>query len=211
MTDLFHTSELQRAFGSLRADLVHEDGPRISTMRNYRFAILQYEPKDEHKLRAELQKLSTDLVAHGWVVHSLDLHRLFLDRVQREGGEEFVQRVIAMEKATAARDAARGLQYLQDKLAPLIEGPNGLAKDVADLLHDFATKNPDRVDRTVAFLGRAGALYPFFRTSALLRHLDGRTGQIPVVLLYPGHRLGNGLSFMGVLDPDSDYRPRIYP
>lgn len=211
MTDLFHTSELQQAFAALHRDLVHEDGPRISTMRNYRFAILQYDPKNEHKLRAELQKLSTDLVAHGWIVHSLDLHRLFLDRVQREGGDEFVRRVIAMEKATATRDPARGLQYLQDKLAPLIEGPNGLAKDVADLLEDFAAKNPDRVDRTVAFLGRAGALYPFFRTSALLRHLDGRTGQIPVVLLYPGHRLGSGLSFMGVLDPDSDYRPRIYP
>lgn len=211
MTDLFHTTELQQAFAALRKDLVHEDGPRISTMRNYRFAILQYEPKDEHKLRTELQRLSTDLVQHGWIVHTLDLHRLFLDRVRREGGDELIERVIAMEKATAARDPARGIQYLQDKLTPLIEGPEGLAKDVADLLQDYATKNPDRVDRTVAFLGRAGALYPFFRTSALLRHLDGRTGQIPVVLLYPGHRLGSGLSFMGVLQPDSDYRPRIYP
>ena len=33
-----------------------------------------------------------------------------------------------------------------------------------------------------------------------------------LVLLYPGERRGNSaLSFMGMLDPDSDYRPRIYP
>ncbi len=54
-------------------------------------------------------------------------------------------------------------------------------------------------------------MYPLFRSSALLRHLDGHTKNIPVVLLYPGERRGDkGLSFMGVLDPDSDYRPRIY-
>jgi len=33
-----------------------------------------------------------------------------------------------------------------------------------------------------------------------------------VVLLYPGERRGEaGLSFMGELAPDRDYRPRIYP
>jgi len=32
------------------------------------------------------------------------------------------------------------------------------------------------------------------------------------VLLYPGLRTGStGLSFMGEIDPDHDYRPRIYP
>ena len=50
------------------------------------------------------------------------------------------------------------------------------------------------------------------RTSALLKHLDGRTRNVPVVLLYPGERRGDtGLSFMGIINPDSDYRPRIYP
>jgi hypothetical protein len=32
------------------------------------------------------------------------------------------------------------------------------------------------------FVFRAGALYPFFRVSALLKHLDGRTRNLPVVL-----------------------------
>jgi hypothetical protein len=46
----------------------------------------------------------------------------------------------------------------------------------------------------------------------LLKHLSGKTLNVPVVLLYPGERRGkSGLSFMGMFDADSDYRPRIYP
>jgi len=34
---------------------------------------------------------------------------------------------------------------------------------------------------------------------------------VPVVLLYPGKRRDlSALSFMGELQPDRDYRPRIY-
>jgi BREX protein BrxB len=83
---------------------------------------------------------------------------------------------------------------------------------VSRAICEFAEANPDKADRTLTIIGRAGALYPFFRTSALLKHLDGRTRNVPVVLLYPGERRGNtGLSFMGIINPDSDYRPRIYP
>lgn len=46
---LFQRTQLQEAFAALRGDLIQEDGPRISTMRNYRFAIVQYDPSDEFK------------------------------------------------------------------------------------------------------------------------------------------------------------------
>lgn len=207
---LFETSSLQRAFEALRQDLIHPGGPRISTMRNYPFAILQYRPDAEFALRREVQRLTSELVAHGWVVVTIDLQRLLLDRVQRQG-PEFSQRIIEMEKRLAASDLQRGLAYLVQKLTPQIEGPTGLAADCARVIAEHVARHPDRADRTVVFLGRAGALYPYFRTSALLRDLDGKTGNVPVVLLYPGERRGaTGLSFMGILDADSDYRPRIY-
>ena len=89
---------------------------------------------------------------------------------------------------------------------------DGIAADCSRIITDFAAQHHDKADRTLALVGRAGALYPFFRSSALLRHLDGRTANVPVVLLYPGNRLGpTGLSFMGKVDADNDYRPRIYP
>jgi len=105
----------------------------------------------------------------------------------------------------------RGMGYLQGKLGPLIEGSTGLAADCSRIINEALLDRPDAVDRTVAIVGRAGALYPFFRSSALLRQLDGRTRNVPVILLYPGKRQGpTSLSFMGVLQPDADYRPRIY-
>jgi hypothetical protein len=207
---LLHQTPLQEAFAALRRDLI-EDGPRISTMRNYRFAIMPYAPADELKLRAEVQHLSADLIANGWMVLPINLHTLLLERV-RALGDGWADRVIAMEQAMARIEPARGLNYLRDKLAPLIEGPDGLAADCSRIICEYADRHADAAERTVALIGRAGALYPFFRSSALLRHLDGRTRNVPVVLLYPGERRGpTGLSFMGRLNPDNDYRPRIYP
>ena len=201
---------LQDAFASLRDDLIQEGGPSISTMRNYRFAILQYLPAEEFKLRAEVQRLSSDLVANGWIVVTINLQALLLDRV-RAMGDEWVCRVIDMERRTAKSSHDRGLNYLKDKLAPLIEGSDGIAADCIRLIGEFVAEHPDKIDRTVALIGRSGSLFPFFRSSALLKHLDGKTHNVPVVVLYPGERRGEkGLSFMGVLAPDSDYRPRIY-
>ena len=211
-TNHFARTQLQEAFAGLRNDLIHEDGPRISTMRNYRFAIVPYAPTDEFKLRSEVQKLSNELVQNGWVVLSISLQKLVLDRVRAQG-DDWMERVMAMENRLG--DRARALKYLRDRLTPLIEGDNGqggIADDCSKLIRDFANANPDKADRTLALIGRAGSLYPFFRSSALLKHLDGKTQNVPVVLLYPGERRGNSsLSFMGMVDPDSDYRPRIYP
>ena len=208
--DLFQRSPVSDALAALRQDLVNEDGPRISTMRNYRFAIVQYAPQHEFTLRAEVRRLTADLVAHGWEVLSIDLQKLLLDRIRNQP-HDWIGRVQNMERRMAEIEVKRGLNYLKSKLTPLIEGPDGLAADCSRLIRTYAEQHADRIDRTLALIGRAGALYPFFRSSALLKHLDGKTCNVPVVLLYPGERRGpTGLSFMGILESDNDYRPRIY-
>ena len=204
------SSNLEQAFAALRTDLIHDDGPRISTMRNYRFAIMQYPPAREFDVRKYVQRLSADLTAHGWVVLPIDLHHLLAERVRAQG-QEWIDSVSAMERRLAQRNRSRALRYLKDRLTPLVEGPDGIAADCARVITKFADEHPERIDRMLALIGRTGALYPYFRSSALLRHLDGRTRNVPVILLYPGERRGpTGLSFMGELDADSDYRPRIY-
>jgi len=205
-------SQAHEAITALRRDLIDpEDGPRISTMRNYRFAIVQYSPEHEYAMRAEVQRLVSELEAKGWFVLTIDLQKLLLDRI-RSQPDDWAEKVIAMETRMAERQLDRGLNYLKSKLLPLVEGPEGLAGDCRRLIQDFVQKQPEKADQTLVLIGRAGGLYPFFRSSALLRHLDGQTGNVPVVLLYPGTKQGpTSLSFMGVLNPDSDYRPRIYP
>ena len=212
LSEDYRTSALQRTLKALEQDLIDDDGPRISTMRNYRFAIAVYPPREEWDLRRGLSELSDRLKQEGWIVHTISLHRILVDRIKEELGERNIQRIIDREKGLIERGSPdRALNYLEGKIARLVEGPDGLAADVADEIEELVAKNPDDAERIVVFIGRTGAMYPFMRTSALLKHLDGRTKHVRVVLLYPGEKKGeNGLSFMGELPPDRDYRPRIY-
>jgi hypothetical protein len=202
--------DLAAGFAALRADLLAEGGPQISTMRNYRFAILPYAPDEELKLRQQLRVLSDELRTGGWVVLTIPLQRLLVDRI-RATGDAAIASLIAREQGLHKKDPARALAHLRDKIGQHIEGPDGIAQDVVRIIGELADQHPDQAHRTVIFLSRAGALYPFFRSSALLKHIDGKTRNIPVVLLYPGNfHPPSGLSFMGQLPADRDYRPRIY-
>lgn len=210
MTELLY-GDLDEAIKALKRDLISEDGPQISTMRNYRFAILPYLPSEEFKLRQRILTLTEQLRADGWAVLPISLQKLLIERI-RATGQENVDNLILREKRLFERDPERALAHIREKIAPHIEGPNGIAVDVSRMIEEFADKNPGMADRSLVVIGRAGALYPFFRSSALLKHIDGKTRNIPVVLLYPGKREDkSGLSFMCELAADRDYRPRIYP
>jgi len=210
VTELLY-GDLDEAIKALKRDLISEDGPQISTMRNYRFAILPYLPSEEFKLRQRILSLTEQLRADGWAVLPISLQKLLIERI-RATGQENVDNLISREKRLFERDPERALAHIREKIAPHIEGPNGIAADVSRMIEEFADKNPGMADRSLVVIGRAGALYPFFRSSALLKHIDGKTRNIPVVLLYPGKREDkSGLSFMCELAADRDYRPRIYP
>ncbi len=211
MTVYQHPTTLNLALDALRRDLLRADGPQVSTVRNYNFAIFPYDPQDEFPLRVAIQRLTEELRDAGWTTGLIALHSLLLARL-RVQGPEFVEAMIEREKRLAnVGDPWRGLRSLRERVVTLIEGPDGLAKDVVAEIDRIVSGQPDGLSRTVVFLGRAGSLYPFFRTSALLKHVAGHTRNVPVVLLYPGHVVGEtGLSFMGVLPADRDYRPRIY-
>ncbi len=207
---LFESSGLSAAVEALRRDLLADSGPEISTMRNYRFAILAYDPSREFELRRHIDKLSDKLKRQNWNVRSISLGRLLLDRI--EGDERrLMERTIRAERRLHARNPARALNYLREKTERYVEGSGGIAADVIRLIGEFADQHPTQGERTLIFLGRMGTLYPFFRSTALLKHLDGKTRNLPVVLLYPGQRLGpTSLAFMGVPPANTDYRPRIY-
>ena len=84
---LFDQTPLAESIAALRQDLIQDDGPRISTMRNYRFAILQYKPEDEFELRRKVQQLSRELEQGGWVVLTISLQKLLYARLREQGDE----------------------------------------------------------------------------------------------------------------------------
>ncbi len=214
------TLSLDSSIAALRKDLLAENSPQISTMRNYRFAILPYDPRDEFKLRSQVRRLSDELKGHGWNVLSISLQKLLLKRLHSEE-PRVIESIIRNERRLHQKNPERALGYLKDKIAAYVEGVNGIAGDVIASIDDFTKQYPNScalpagqirvADRTLIFIGRAGALHPFFRSSALLKHIDGRTYNLPLVLLYPGEKKDtSALSFMGVVSSDRDYRPRIY-
>jgi hypothetical protein len=202
---------LDQGIQALRDDLLRPSGPAISTMRNYNFAILCYPPELELELRTRMRELGGLLRAEGRDVLPINLQRLFHARI-RQLGQESITAITKREQELFAKDPARALNHLRERLARLVEGPSGIASDVIRLIDTHVNEFPGRAARTVVFIGRAGSVYPFYRSSALLKHIDGRTRNLPTVLLYPGVREGQtALRFMGELPSDRDYRPRIYP
>jgi hypothetical protein len=211
MSDLFKPAGLDAAIADLEKDLLLPGGPRISTMRNHNFALFLYAPEEEFKLRRRIRDLVRRLTdAAGFSVLSIALHDVMLDRLRALDAGTRVQEWVAREKLLYRSDPQRALRYLKDEIAKHIEGPDGLSRDIAQRIARFRETSPAD-DKSLVLLGRAGALYPFFRSSALLKHLGDQTLNTPVVLLYPGVRREEaGLSFMKELTPDRDYRPRIY-
>ena len=205
-----HPTAIVRAVDALRKDLLSEEGPQISTVRNYNFAILPYPPDEEFTLRAAIHDLSGKLREAGWTTGTVVLHTLLLARLRAEGSD-VLEAIIRREKSLAnAADGSRGLRMLKERVVNLVDKPDGIATDVVRGIEAILATS-EKPERTVIFLGRLGGLYPFLRSSSLLKHIAGRTQNVPVVLLYPGTVDGeSGLRFMGVLQADRDYRPRIY-
>lgn len=201
---------VKRAVRALKDDLLDESGPRISTLRNYPFAILVYEPKAEWEMRREVAELAEELKSSGWYLHTLNMQALMLQKLRDAFTPEELAEMIELEKELSGDgDPTFGLEYVGDYISDALQGRGGLAEIIVDEIEKLA-EDSERADRTVVFIGQLGTIYPFTRTSALLRFLDGRTQGIPVVFLYPGKQQDGGLRFLSEADPDRDYRPRIY-
>lgn len=201
---------LKEKVEELKRDLLNPNGLQISTMNNYSFAILQYGPAEEFLMRELINELVNEMRQYGWRVKNVDLFDLMIKRLKSENDEETIKELIDGEKRLFKRKGiTRSLKYLEQTMVADLEESEGIASDVIKEI-ELLVGDSDP-SQTLIFISRAGALYPFYRTSGLLRYLDGKTSNVPVILLYPGSRLGvTSLSFMDKHQPDSDYRPRIY-
>ncbi|MEX2443107.1 MAG: BREX protein BrxB domain-containing protein [Alkalispirochaeta sp.] len=202
---------LESRLAGLKIDLLDSNGPAISTNRAYPFAIFWYPPDEEYAAREKIVELGDDLRREGWNVHSIDLMGLllaYLSDVDEGGLVEYLEG----EEETLYR-AHRGnlepqIAMLANELGPHFDAADGFpARVLTEIKTCTAEDDPNRA---VVFLSRIGGLYPFYRTSALLRFLDQGV-RVPTIVMYPGiHTDQSALSFMGEMDADRDYRPRIY-
>jgi len=187
----------QRLTRDLEPILKSEDPrPEISAYHDMPYAIFRYPPEDEFAVRRELTMLKTRLEAAAKRVTVISLAKCLDDALQRSGMT--TERIAQAEKTTGVVKMADTIHAVLSSRQPLDElVAEGLPPD-ADPLRD------------VVMIYRAGALFPFYRTSSLLEQLKGKV-TVPAVLFYPGELDGAaGLRFMGLLDAEHNYRPKIF-
>lgn len=170
--------------------------PLISAYHDMPYAIFLYPPEDEFTVRREMALLRTRLEQAGKRVTCISLAECMHAALDAEGlGVE--------ELAEAERTVG---------LEPTIETIHQILSEYQPLDSLAAARIPDDADPLVdvIFIVRAGALFPIYRTSSLLEQLKGKV-HVPAILFYPGVLDGAaGLRFMGVLDAEHNYRPRIF-
>lgn len=169
---------------------------RISAYHDMPYALFRYEPEDEFTLRQQVMLLETRLSQKGKRIHRISLAEC-LDGAMR--AQRPLQEWFAAEREVGTETVVETIH------AVLSEGNSALIDLVAARLPGDGDPLQD-----IVFILRTGALFPVYRTFSLLEQLKGRV-QVPTVLFYPGDLDGAaGLRFMGVLDAEHNYRPKIF-
>lgn len=168
---------------------------KLSAYHDMPYAIFRYDPEDEFELRQQVSLLETRLSQRGKRVHRISLAEC-LDQAMRS------QRPLE-DWYTAEREQG---------IASVVDTVHSVLAEYAPLVDLVAARMPQGPDplQDIVLILRAGALFPVYRTFSLLEQLKGRVS-VPTVLFYPGDLDGAaGLRFMGVLDAEHNYRPKIF-
>ena len=170
--------------------------PGISVYHDMPYAIFRYPPEEEFAVRQETALLRTRLEQLGKHVTLISLADCMSEALEAEGlGPEALAEA---EKSVGVESTIETIHQILSEYRPL-----------DDLVAARIPADADPV-RDIVFIVRAGALFPVYRTSSLLEQLKGKV-HVPAVLFYPGELDGAaGLRFMGVLDAEHNYRPKIF-
>jgi hypothetical protein len=168
---------------------------RISAYHDMPYALFRYDPEEEFDLRKQVTLLETRLSQKGKRIKRISLAEC-LDEAMRS--QRPLEEWFAAERGQGVETIVETVHAVLSEYAPLV-----------DLVAKRMPLDPDPL-LDVVFILRTGALFPVYRTFSLLEQLKGRV-HVPTILFYPGDLDGAaGLRFMGVLDAEHNYRPKIF-
>jgi hypothetical protein len=167
---------------------------KLSAYHDMPYAIFRYSPDEEFALRSHVRLLQTRLEQRGKRVTRISLAEC-LDVAMRS--QHPLEEWFAIEREMGIAMVVDTVHAVLSDYSPLV-----------DLVAERMPADPNPLHDLV-FVLRTGALFPVYRTFSLLEQLKGRV-HVPTVLFYPGELDGaSGLRFMGVLEAEHNYRPRI--
>jgi len=168
---------------------------KLSAYHDMPYALFRYDPEYEYDLRRELTMLATRLTQKGKRVTRISLADCLREAlISQRPLEDWYE----AERNGSVEEIVQTITNVLEEYAPLV-----------DLVAGKMPSDPNpRTD--VVLVSRTGALFPVYRTFSLLEQLKGRV-VVPTVLFYPGDLDGaSGLRFMGVLEAEHNYRPKIF-
>jgi hypothetical protein len=169
---------------------------RISAYHDMPYALFRYDPEEEFELRKQVTLLETRLTQKGKRVSRISLAEC-LDLAMR--AQRPLEEWFAAEREQGVETTVQTVHSVLSEYAPTL----------VELVATRLPEDPDPL-QDIVFILRTGALFPVYRTFSLLEQLKGRV-HVPTVLFYPGDLDGAaGLRFMGVLDAEHNYRPKIF-
>ena len=190
-------SDLDHRLRDVLGPLLEQPDPRkqISAYHDMPYALFRYDAEEEFDLRKQVTMLETRLTQKGKRVKRISLAEC-LDAAMRS--KRPLEEWFAAEREQGTDTIVQTVHAILSEYAPLVELVANRMPEDADPLRD------------VVFILRTGALFPVYRTFSLLEQLKGRV-TVPTILFYPGSLDGAaGLKFMGVLDAEHNYRPKIF-
>ena len=190
-------SELEQRINTVLEPVLElpDPRPRISAYHDMPYALFRYDAEDEFELRKQVTMLETRLTQKGKRIKRISLAEC-LDEAMRS--QRPLEEWFAAEREQGVETIVETVHSVLSEYKPLV-----------DLVAARLPEDPDPL-RDVVFVLRTGALFPVYRTFSLLEQLKGRV-HVPTVLFYPGDLDGAaGLRFMGVLDAEHNYRPKIF-
>lgn len=190
-------SELERCLRESLEPILElpDPRPRISAYHDMPYALFRYDPEEEFELRRQVTMLETRLSQKGKRIKRISLAEC-LDEAMRS--QRPLEEWFAAERDQGVETIVETIHAVLSEYSPLV-----------DLVAARMPEDPDPL-RDIVFIVRTGALFPVYRTFSLLEQLKGRV-LVPTILFYPGKLDGAaGLKFMGVLDAEHNYRPKIF-
>lgn len=168
---------------------------KLSAYHDMPYALFRYDPEEEYRLRGELSLLQTRLVQKGKRVTRISLAECLHEAMSSlRPMEDWYE----AERSGTVEETVQTITNVLEEYAPLV-----------DLVAKRMPADPEP-HSDVVLINRTGALFPVYRTFSLLEQLKGRV-LVPTILFYPGDLDGaSGLRFMGVLDAEHNYRPKIF-
>lgn len=167
---------------------------KLSAYHDMPYAIFRYDPSEEFALRAQVGLLQTRLEQRGKRVTRISLAECL----------DVAMKSVRPLEDWFATERKMGTETVVETVHAILANERPLV----DLVAERMPRDPDPL-HDIVFILRTGALFPVYRTFSLLEQLKGRV-LVPTVLFYPGELDGaSGLRFMGVLEAEHNYRPKI--